>query len=504
MALPIPSSTSSLHLEADHASSSFTFIPSDSDFEDLNHPHSVSHTNSDLGKAFIDFNIEDDTDKNQRYHQQKQQRKTWAPSSLSLKPLRAKPTGRNSLPTVSARKTKTLSNSTISRFVSSLASVAVASSSRLDPTVEETNQLLPGSSPSYRLSSFFFETTTIPISSVKTNTSSPSSSSTTSIDSSTLTSSCTPSATNSTNNKNISTSSISAPTTTTCPGSLSSSPNHQVGQLLFGAPILDDPAFFEKEFHAIINDHQLYRHPVSILHPKQNTHWDDDDDKQQQQQRIDDGFLLLKTMNLQQLYTDCQHVGESTTQWMQDQDKECQDDQVSQLTLEWGYINCHRILEQYNRLLAPETHSGSSDDKKALYSSIRQQLDTMEDDIADEHTMAGLENLVQSLANAIYQGILLTNYGRTVIPNKDYWIEGSNHHHPPSSSSTTTTITSYNTVDHRDEKTTWYPELFAGICVSIDPPWVQTYDFYLWTTAIATSTTTTTRDIKKTIPAAYK
>jgi hypothetical protein len=43
-------------------------------------------------------------------------------------------------------------------------------------------------------------------------------------------------------------------------------PKHQVGQLLFGTPILDDPAFFEKEFHTIINDHH---HPLSILHPKQ-------------------------------------------------------------------------------------------------------------------------------------------------------------------------------------------------------------------------------------------
>lgn len=99
-------------------------------------------------------------------------------------------------------------------------------------------------------------------------------------------------------------------------------------------------------------------------------------------------------MNLQQLLLDCQHIGQSTIKWMHDQmEDQSPDDHVVQLTVEWGFTNCHRILEQYNRLLAPETHHG----KKALYSSLRQQLDDMEDGIAGEHTLDGLETLVSFL-----------------------------------------------------------------------------------------------------------
>ncbi|SAM08792.1 hypothetical protein [Absidia glauca] len=384
MALPIHSSPSSLDLSAGPPSSGLTVL-SNANVEEQGRPHSATHdqiktNNLVMNTAFTEFNIKDDSDEEgmkntgppQPPPQQKQQRKTWTPSSLSFKPFRAKSSVRNSLPSVSTRKVKKISNTTFSTFLSSVASVAATSTLRLPGTMEGTCTKDTDSrhgTPSYQLSPFAFETT-IPI---KT----PSSSSTTT-------------STHSSSSSSLSCAPVNATAPISRPTPYPPPPKHQVGQLLFGTPILDDPAFFEKEFHTIINDHH---HPLSILHPKQ-------------------------------------------------------------LTVEWGYTNCHRILEQYNRLLAPETQHG----KKALYSSLKQQLEDMEDDIAAEHTLNRLETLVHALSHAIHQGILLTNYGRMVIPNKRYWIEGNNQ----CGGSSSVTPAFYNTVDHRDEKAAWYVDIFAS------------------------------------------
>lgn len=259
MVLPILPSASSLDLSAGPASSGFTFI-SDANNEEQDRPHSTTQgetktSNLVMARAFTEFNIKDDSEEQsttntgppQPQPQQKQQRKTWTPSSLSFKPFRVKSSGRNSLPSVSTRKVKKITNTTFSSFLSSLASVTATSTLRLTGNFERTSTIdadSPCGVPSYQLSPFAFETT-IPI---KT----PSSSSTTtSTHSSCSTLSCAPPP-------------VTAPSTRPTPYPLP--PKHQVGQLLFGAPILDDPAFFEKEFHTIINDHH---HPLSILHPKQ-------------------------------------------------------------------------------------------------------------------------------------------------------------------------------------------------------------------------------------------
>jgi hypothetical protein len=101
-------------------------------------------------------------------------------------------------------------------------------------------------------------------------------------------------------------------------------------------------------------------------------------------------------MNLQRLLDDCEQIGLTTHQWMYDQEN-VGDEQVSRLTLEWGYTNCNRILEQYSRLLIPESHFGDGN-RKAWYSTIRHQLENMENDIQDgddDLSMAGLEKLVR-------------------------------------------------------------------------------------------------------------
>lgn len=136
-----------------------------------------------------------------------------------------------------------------------------------------------------------------------------------------------------------------------------------------------------------------------------------------QQKRQDDGLFLLKTMNLQRLLDDCEHIGHTTSQWMHDQENIGeQDEQVSRLTLEWGYTNCNRILEQYSRLLVPESHIGD-DNRKAWYSIIRQQLDDMENDIqdGDDLSTAGLENLVRVINRGCCYIYLVLVYLQTFL-----------------------------------------------------------------------------------------
>ncbi|CAO3600179.1 unnamed protein product [Absidia cylindrospora] len=464
MTLPIPSSSSSssLQLTVEQASHRFSFGPSDSDTREQAEPHAAnihrSEANSNVSSPSTDNTPTkkvENTGSNKSQRQQ-QQRKTWTPSSLSLKPFRTKPSGRNSLPSINTRKKRYIPSTFGELFSSSTLSSRDINALEPDKT--------PDTAIPYRLSTFPFEPATAidygnTSSSSTTSRSSSTSSSSFSRSVHSLSQSLTTS--NSADNTRFSSSCILAP----------QSSKHQVGQLLFGTPIIDDPFFFKKEFYTMINNQQQ-QHPLALLNQKKDTCTDvmemeGTDVSPCQRKRQDDGLFLLKTMNLQRLLDDCEHIGQTTSQWMYEQkNTEQQDEEVIQLTMEWGYTNCNRILEQYNRLLAPESQIGD-DNRKAWYSDIQCQLEQLENDIQDDDPSAtGLETLVHSLARLIYDGILLTNYGRMVVPNKDYWVEGNNQcddqQTPSALSSSSSTTSAYTKIDHQDAKASWYSELFVG------------------------------------------